>query len=129
MLLTMHKMAKSYRQVEESHARSSIDCMELSHFSLLKPFYYLSRGSLSVQIKSGGHLLLFCMSDANKDPYTGPERISRTQLEELFSVQTTDLTSPGANMWQCANVIPSRKTGGFLACKGGMLTMMFQRAA
>ncbi len=54
-------------------------CMSWSLFSVCK-------GCLGMQIKPGGHLILFCMSDANKDPYTGPERISKTQLQVLFSV-------------------------------------------
>ena len=43
---------------------------------------------MHVQLKSGGRLLLYCMSDANKDPYTGPERLSKAQLEALYSVNT-----------------------------------------
>ncbi len=58
-----------------------------------------------MQIKTGGHLLLFCMSDANEDPYTGPERISKTQLKALFSVQTpkTHLALLLADTWQKTN--------------------------
>ncbi|CAL5225693.1 g8559 [Coccomyxa viridis] len=48
----------------------------------LQPRYL---AELQPHIKPGGHLILFCMSDANKDPYTGPERISKTQLQDLFS--------------------------------------------
>lgn len=32
-------------------------------------------------------MVLFCMSDANKDPWMGPERLSRADLERLFSVR------------------------------------------
>ncbi len=42
-----------------------------------------------MQVKSGWHVVLFSTSDANPDPWVGPQRQSKADLENLFSVRTT----------------------------------------
>ena len=41
-----------------------------------------------MQVKSGGHVVLFSTSDANPDPWVGPQRQSKADLEALFSACT-----------------------------------------
>ena len=41
-----------------------------------------------MQVKSEGRVVLFCTSDANPDPYVGPARQSKADLEALFSART-----------------------------------------
>lgn len=43
--------------------------------------------SLVVQVKTGARLVLFCMSDANPDPWIGPLRMTEQELREHFQVQ------------------------------------------
>lgn len=38
------------------------------------------------QMNPGGRLVLFCMSDANEDPWVGPERLTEEELRALFQV-------------------------------------------
>ncbi|CAK0760563.1 hypothetical protein CVIRNUC_002781 [Coccomyxa viridis] len=62
---------------------TALDSALLHCFPPAQQHQYLK--NLHPLVKSGGHVVLFSTSDANPDPWVGPQRQSKADLENLFS--------------------------------------------